>query len=1210
MKLFIPNILSCSKAAFRMGLILFGLLTLFTQDANATHIVGGNITYRCLGNNQYEIRLSLRRDCLLGADDAQFDNPASIGFFDATTNQPLIFAGFGGQLLMNFNEDDTLNDIFESDCGVIGAPVCVHQTTYVDTIFLPFWANGYKMVYQRCCRNSSVNNILNPVNTGMTLETNMSGAAQLVCKSSPKLLSYPPIYICVNKEIDFIPEHEDIDGDSVGFSLATPWGGGDIINNRPQPPAGPPYDPISWRPPYSLTNIMGGVPLAIDPITGRVTGKPNTIGQFVLTIVITSYRNGVPLAYTRVDFQYNVRDCRPVPIADFSSPELNCEGLTMNFINESEMADAFIWIFDSEDPNSPMSTEVNPVHIYDEEGFYNVTLIAYDSNMICYDTIIKPIGVFITEVVADFSFSSNDCTDGVVLDVTDLSTGSNYPIAQWEWLLTYGVNVLSSTDTNPTFNLDIDGMESVFLVLIVTDVNGCTDSKAQSFQVREFGIELNPEADSICKGESVHLLLNGDPTLQYMWTPPNGLDVTEPWDPIAFPGITVEYFVSVTDGVCTLTDSTIVNVQQPPNLAFAYDTDCKDLVVDFINFSPSNFMYHWDFGDTSRLDDTSVISSPSWTYDAPGQYIVTLTVRDGCDFFITDTITANGVVIDLDETIVNCFEESIELNPNANPNYNYIWTPAEFLDDATSPNPNATVDDDTWFYVTVTDPEFPECNARDSVLVIIPDDFDIDITTEDTVSCAFKNILIETAVTGNQNVTIIWKDLEGNILESGPTIIVNPSVTTSYIAMAMDTLGCSKSDTVTVFKSDPGFELNAGNDSTYCYIQTITLCANTIDGVSYEWFNANNQLIGTESCIEVTPGAAACFVVIGTDLLGCQDADTVCLNPIYFQINAGADQTICLGDSAMLMATGVGGLTFEWFDADDILIGSGDAIKVSPDEATCYYAVGTNAMGCQDADTICVDPSGFDLDIEGDDIICYGDQVTLEVIDALGQDLTYLWSPTGETTPIIVVVPTETTTYTVIVTNEEFNCVDSVSHTVEVIGFYPPDIIITADPDSITLGESSQLTVNQDPGYDYVWTSSDGQFLDPIYNPLVTPTGPVTYCVTVTDFDGCTGVACTSLGVADPFCDERDIFIPNAFTPNGSGVNDILCVRSNFVESLELHIYNRWGEKVFSSTDINTCWDGTYNGQLLHPDVFGYYLNATCPNGKSYFKKGNITILH
>jgi gliding motility-associated-like protein len=311
------------------------------------------------------------------------------------------------------------------------------------------------------------------------------------------------------------------------------------------------------------------------------------------------------------------------------------------------------------------------------------------------------------------------------------------------------------------------------------------------------------------------------------------------------------------------------------------------------------------------------------------------------------------------------------------------------------------------------------------------------------------------------------------------------------------------------------------------------------------------------------------------------------------------------------MATGMAGLAYEWFDENDMSIGSGQSINVLPDSAACYYVVGTDTLGCQDADTVCVEQVGLSLDIEGDEVACYGDQVTLEVLNPEGLDVTYFWIHSGETTPVVVITAMDITTYSVIVTNADLGCVDTLNHVIDVIGFNPLDIIITADPDSIVLGETSQLTVNQDPAYDYVWSASTGELVDPIYNPVVTPTGPTTYCVTVTDFDGCTGVACTSSpGVADPFCDERDVFIPNAFTPNNSGENDMLCVRSNFIQSMELQIYNRWGDKVFSSTDINNCWDGTYNGQLLSPDVFGYYLNVTCPNGKSYFKKGNITLLH
>src|SRR5690606_4448185 len=125
--------------------------------------------YRCLGNNLYEIRLLLRRDCLLGAPDAPFDDPASIGFFDATTNVHLSFIGINGQLFMDYNEDDTLNQTFISDCTVADGTICVHQTTYVDTIFLPFRPSGYIMAYTRCCRNASLVNIVNPLETGMTV---------------------------------------------------------------------------------------------------------------------------------------------------------------------------------------------------------------------------------------------------------------------------------------------------------------------------------------------------------------------------------------------------------------------------------------------------------------------------------------------------------------------------------------------------------------------------------------------------------------------------------------------------------------------------------------------------------------------------------------------------------------------------------------------------------------------------------------------------------------------------------------------------------------------------------------------------------------------------------------------------------------------------------------------------------------------------------
>ncbi len=100
--------------------------------------------------------------------------------------------------------------------AIAGNPVCVHQTTYVDTVFLPFWQNGYNMVYQRCCRNGSVHEYFNSIaHRDDTGRRNVPELHNSCCKSSPQIGAYPPIYICVNKDIDyFLPNATDLQGDS------------------------------------------------------------------------------------------------------------------------------------------------------------------------------------------------------------------------------------------------------------------------------------------------------------------------------------------------------------------------------------------------------------------------------------------------------------------------------------------------------------------------------------------------------------------------------------------------------------------------------------------------------------------------------------------------------------------------------------------------------------------------------------------------------------------------------------------------------------------------------------------------------------------------------------------------------------------------------------------------------------------------------------
>ena len=90
---------------------------------------------------------------------------------------------------------------------------------------------------------------------------------------------------------------------------------------------------------------------------------------------------------------------------------------------------------------------------------------------------------------------------------------------------------------------------------------------------------------------------------------------------------------------------------------------------------------------------------------------------------------------------------------------------------------------------------------------------------------------------------------------------------------------------------------------------------------------------------------------------------------------------------------------------------------------------------------------------------------------------------------------------------------------------------------------------------------------------------------------------------------DLKVFIPDIFSPNGDGINDIFFIRGKGVKSIHLMVYNRWGEKIFETTDINTGWDGTFRGIQLQQSVFVYYLDAFLQTDQRVIKKGDITLV-
>jgi hypothetical protein len=289
-------------------LIFSALLLLFYCHITATHIVGGEMRYECLGYNSatatgdYKITMSVYRDCFNGVPP--FDNPAYIG----------VFTGQGAEvttITVSPMSDDTIPILGNYLCALAVSGICVHVARYETIVNLPYESSGYYFVYQRCCRNGIINNMSFPEDYGATFYVFASGAAQLACNSSPKWTDYPPALICLDAPINYSHSANDAQNDQIVYSFCAPLLGGSPDMPMPTVPSEPPYLPIIYLNDYSADYpIISNPAIAIHPNTGLITGTPTKTGNFVIGVCGKEYRNGVLFSEFSRDFQYNISTCQ------------------------------------------------------------------------------------------------------------------------------------------------------------------------------------------------------------------------------------------------------------------------------------------------------------------------------------------------------------------------------------------------------------------------------------------------------------------------------------------------------------------------------------------------------------------------------------------------------------------------------------------------------------------------------------------------------------------------------------------------------------------------------------------------------------------------------------------------------------------------------------------------------------------------------------
>ncbi len=608
------------------------LILLYPFSANATHIVGGEMNYTCLGNNQYEITLTIFRDCFYGDPGAWFDNPAAIGVFDV--NNKIL-----DTIFVRLLNNDTLSPVLSGQCFVAPPSVCVHTTTYRDTIELLPRAGGYQLAYQRCCRNQTILNIIEPLASGATYGVTITEKALLGCNSNPKFRSWPPIYICVNEPIDFDQSAQDVDGDSIVYKLCEPWVGANQALPRPQPPNAPPYLPVNWvNPPYGIANMLnglpGGKPLRIDSKTGFLTGVPNTIGQFVVGICVEEYRNGELISTTRRDFQYNVGVCG-IPTAGFFVPELECGGLMVNFSNQSNNTSDFLWQFNNRDT----STALNPTFTFSDTGLQNVRLIV-EPNTVCADTFEQTIKLLSKTLQPDFEVDNQFCNDSLVFTVIDKTTDALSKPINWKWQL-FPDSIFSNLQ-QPTFVVNESG--NYALRLTVQAENGCEAELEKEFQINL--LEANLSATLvICRGDSIALNPNFNPNYQYEWLPINGLNNNLLPNPVVSPDSNTLYHVLITDAedFCEIERSVLVRIAESiknVEISSFADTIFGSGTVQLFTVFDSTYYYNWQ--PAIHLNANNIYN-PIATIKETTTYEVNVQNQEGCEKIAFRTI----VVINL-----------------------------------------------------------------------------------------------------------------------------------------------------------------------------------------------------------------------------------------------------------------------------------------------------------------------------------------------------------------------------------------------------------------------------------------------------------------------------------------------------------------------------------------------------------------------------------
>lgn len=559
-------------------------------------------------------------------------------------------------------------------------------------------------------------------------------------------------------------------------------------------------------------------------------------------------------------------------------------------------------------------------------------------------------------------------------------------------------------------------------------------------------------------------------------------------------------------------------------------TDPFDLLITPINIDACD-------GETITLD----AQFPGCEYDwntgedtqtllvsASGTYICTITDPQGCQAVKTYFVDLNALpTVELGDDLSLCGASSYTLNANSAGN-SVLWTTEETTQ-------QITVSTSGWYGVQVTTPQ--GCQAEDSVQIAF-NPLPIDVL-QDVTACISSLPVLDA---GNPGCQYLWSTSSvDQTIEAGSSGTYTVQITTpANCAATFDAV-------VTLM---PEVHINLGNDTTICANSPINLDAG-VPGLDYLW----NTSATTQTISPTTTGVYSVNATNGY----CSGADTLLLTVQPVPQDVLVDVTSCI-DVPVVLDAGNPGCSYAWST------GGNQQTTVVTASGTVSVLV-TDQAGCSNTFDAVVQFVGYPIvDLGPDSVLCEGDLLEL---DAANPGATFSWN-TGQSTSSIVVAGSGD--YVVAVSNGYCTTTDSVR-----VVFNPRPSRIPTHDFFTCLDEDPHYVIisagNQ--GAAYNWSSGED-------TQVILAGAYGWYYVDITNQFDCS--LRDSASVTE-FC-PPSLYVPNTFTPNGDGTNDVWMVSGKNIGHFDLNVFDRWGNVIFHSEHPDHGWDGQINGQPAPNDVY------------------------